>query len=77
MADYGLTAARDPGAAREMRFGWLRDYAALPEDRDGALADFTSRVHGAAKIVGYNKSAYLFLMLRDMLGTRRSTEASG
>lgn len=68
MADYGLTAGSDPDAAREMRFGWLRDYAALPEDRDGALAGFTARVHGAAKIVGYNKSAYLFLMLRDMLG---------
>ncbi|WP_192499334.1 M1 family metallopeptidase [Skermanella pratensis] len=68
MADYGLTAASDPDAAREMRFGWLRDYTALPEDRDGALAGFTARVHGAAKIVGYNKSAYVFLMLRDMLG---------
>ncbi|UEM05278.1 M1 family peptidase [Skermanella rosea] len=68
MADYGLTAERDPDAAREMRFGWLRDYAALPDARDGSLADFTARVHGAAKIVGYNKSAYLFLMLRDMLG---------
>ncbi|EWY39965.1 peptidase M1 [Skermanella stibiiresistens SB22] len=68
MADYGLTAERDPEAAREMRFGWLRDYAALPEERDGSLVDFKARVHGAAKIIGYDKSAYLFLMLRDRLG---------
>ncbi|GEO36040.1 peptidase M1 [Skermanella aerolata] len=68
MADYGLTEERSPEAAREMRLGWLRDVAALPPERDGTLADFKARVHGAAQIVGYNKSAYLFLMLNDLLG---------
>jgi hypothetical protein len=42
--------------------------AALPPERDGTLAGFRARVHGAAQIVGYNKSAYLFLMLNDLLG---------
>jgi hypothetical protein len=68
MADYGLTAERSPDAAREMRLGWLRDFAALPPERDSTLAAFKARVHGAAQIVGYNKSAYLFLMLNDLLG---------
>ena len=68
MADYGLTEERSAEAAREMRLGWLRDVAALPPERDGTLAGFKARVHGAAQIVGYNKSAYLFLMLNDLLG---------
>jgi hypothetical protein len=68
MADYGLTAERSPDAAREMRLGWLRDFAALPPERDSTLAAFKARVHGAAQIVGYNKAAYLFLMLNDLLG---------
>lgn len=68
MADYGLTEERSADAAREMRLGWLRDVAALPPERDGTLAGFKARVHGAAQIVGYNKSAYLFLMLNDLLG---------
>jgi aminopeptidase N len=68
MADYGLTVERGADAAREMRLGWLRDVAALPPERDSTLAGFRVRVHGAAQIVGYNKSAYLFLMLNDLLG---------
>jgi aminopeptidase N len=77
MADYGLTAERSPDAAHEMRLGWLRDFAALPPERDSTLAAFKARVHGAAQIVGYNKSAYLFLMLNDLLGDdafRRGTQ---
>jgi aminopeptidase N len=68
MADYGLTAECDADAGREMRLGWLRDVSALPPERESTLAGFKSRVHGAAQIVGYNKSAYLFLMLNDLLG---------
>ena len=68
MADYGLTVERSADAAREMRLAWLRDVAALPPERDSTLAGFRVRIHGAAQIVGYNKSAYLFLMLNDLLG---------
>jgi len=68
MADYGLTEERGADAAREMRLGWLRDVSALPPERESNLSDFKARIHGAAQIVGYNKSAYLFLMVNDLLG---------
>jgi hypothetical protein len=32
------------------------------------LEKFTTRTHGASKIIGYNKAAMMFLMLRDLLG---------
>ncbi|MEK7843011.1 MAG: M1 family aminopeptidase, partial [Pseudomonadota bacterium] len=35
---------------------------------DAPLTAFTSRTHGASQIVGYNKAAMMFLMLRDLLG---------
>jgi aminopeptidase N len=71
MADYALTAERSADAGREMRLGWLRDYAALPADRDQRLDRFTAKIHDAAQVIGYNKSAFLFLMLEDRLGTER------
>jgi hypothetical protein len=51
-----------------MRLGWLRDFAALAAGQDAPLTSFTSRTHGATQIVGYNKAAMVFLMLRDLLG---------
>ena len=51
-----------------MRRGWLRDFAALSPGQDAPLTTFTSRTHGASQIVGYNKAAMMFLMLRDLLG---------
>ncbi len=68
MADYAYKELESSDAALEMRLDWLRDFAALEPGQDAPLADFTSRTHGASKIVGYNKSAMLFLMLRDELG---------
>ncbi|MBL8487234.1 MAG: M1 family peptidase [Rhodocyclaceae bacterium] len=68
MADYAYKEAESPGAAREMRLSWLRDFAALPETDRQTLAGFRSRTHGAAAAVGYGKSAMLFVMLRDLLG---------
>jgi hypothetical protein len=53
-----------------MRMGWLRDYAAVPPGEDFALKDFTSRRHGIASIIGYNKAAMVFLMLRDRIGSQ-------
>jgi aminopeptidase N len=40
----------------------------LPVAEDRPLAEFTARYHGASQIVGYNKAAMLFLMLRDRIG---------
>jgi len=69
LADYAYKEAESDNAARDMRLGWLRDYAAVPVGEDTALKDFTSRHHGIASIIGYNKAAMVFLMLRDKIGT--------
>ena len=68
MADYAYKEAESAAAAREMRLGWLRDFAALPAGSHEALADFRSRTHGAAAAVGYGKAAMVFVMLRDLIG---------
>lgn len=68
MADYAYKERESPEAAREMRRGWLRDFAALSPGQDAPLSTFTSRTHGATQIVGYNKAAMIFYMLRDLLG---------
>ena len=68
MADYAYQEDRSAEAAQIARLGWLRDLAAVPEVEDKSLATFTARHHGLSSIVGYNKSAMLFLMLRDALG---------
>jgi len=68
MADYAYKERESNEAAREMRLGWLRDFAALQPGQDAPLTAFTSRTHGASKIVGYNKAAMFFFMLRDHLG---------
>ncbi|MCG6876454.1 MAG: M1 family peptidase [Betaproteobacteria bacterium] len=69
MADYAYKEQAGDDAAREMRLGWLRDLAAVPPGHDQPLRAFTARTHGMSQIVGYNKSAMVFLMLRDTLGT--------
>ncbi|MFN4148710.1 MAG: M1 family metallopeptidase [Rhodocyclaceae bacterium] len=68
LADYAFKEEEGEAAAREMRLGWLRDYAAVPPGEDFALKDFTARHHGIASIIGYNKAAMVFLMLRDRIG---------
>jgi hypothetical protein len=68
LADYAYKEEEGEAAAREMRMGWLRDYAAVPPCEDFALKDFTSRHHGIASIIGYDKAAMVFLMLRDKIG---------
>ena len=68
MADYAYREREGAEAAREMRLAWLRDLAALPPAQDAPLAAFTARTHGASQIVGYNKAAMVFLMLRDRIG---------
>jgi hypothetical protein len=68
MADYAYKERIGPEATREMRLGWLRDFSALSPGQDSALEKFTTRTHGASQIVGYNKAAMMFLMLRDLIG---------
>ncbi|MCV2216473.1 M1 family metallopeptidase [Thauera sp. Sel9] len=68
MADYAYKEEQSAAAAREMRLGWLRDFAALPADAHQPLAEFRSRTHGAAAAVGYGKAAMVFVMLRDLIG---------
>lgn len=68
MADFHYKEREGPGAARDMRTGWLRDLAAVPRGQDAPLAEFTSRSHGTSQIVGYHKAAMLFFMLRDAIG---------
>ncbi len=68
MADYAYKGRESAAAATEMRLQWLRDFAALAPGQDAPLRAFTSRTHGASQIVGYNKTAMVFLMLRDAIG---------
>lgn len=68
MADYAYKEDESPAAAREMRLGWLRDFAALPRDAQPTLRDFRARTHGTEAAIGYGKAAMLFVMLRDTIG---------
>jgi len=68
MADYAYKEEISAAAAREMRLGWLRDLAALPEGAAQPLTEFRSRAHGADAATGYGKAAMLFVMLRDLIG---------
>ncbi len=68
MADYAYRERESPAAARAARLAWLRDYAAMASGDDAPLIRFTSRTHGASQIIGYNKAAMLFFMLRDAIG---------
>jgi len=68
MADYALAEGEGAERAQEMRLAWLRDFAALPAERDVAVTAFTSKRHDASQVVGYDKVAFIFHMLRAELG---------
>jgi len=68
MADYAYREDQGQAASREMRLQWLRDLAAVAPAHETALAAFTARQHGISSVIGYGKSAMVFLMLRDELG---------
>jgi aminopeptidase N len=70
MADYAYKEEISEDAAREMRLGWLRDFAALPPGAAKPLIEFRSRAHGADAATGYGKAAMLFVMLRDLIGAQ-------
>ncbi len=71
LADHALAVDDSAEAARELRLGWLRDYAALPPARDQPAATFVAKGHAADQVVGYNKTAMLFHMLALRLGPER------
>lgn len=68
LADYAYREDAGAEAAKLMREGWLRDYAAVPAEQDRPLRSFVSRRHGADQAIGYNKTAFVFFMLRDEIG---------
>lgn len=73
LADYAYKEDQSEEAAREMRLGWLRNLAAVPASEDTPLAAFTARHHGISSIIGYDKAAMVFLMLRDEIGAEDFT----
>ncbi|HWQ95520.1 MAG TPA: M1 family aminopeptidase [Gammaproteobacteria bacterium] len=75
MADYAYKEQEGPDDARAMRLQWLRDFASIPPGQDQPLHQFTSRSHNTSEIVGYHKSAYIFLMLRDWIGKQAFDQA--
>ena len=68
MADHRLAEEMGPKSAEEMRLGWLRDFAALPDERDMPVTRFVSKRHDAAQVIGYGKTAYIFHMLKQEIG---------
>lgn len=70
MADYAYKEDESAVAASEMRQAWLRDAAAFSGQPAGSLRDFRSRANAVGALVGYGKSAMLFVMLRDRLGPK-------
>jgi hypothetical protein len=70
MADYALAEESGDVAAREMRRRWIADFATLPAEQARPVKDFVARDHAASQVIGYNKGAMLFLMLRDEIGSQ-------
>jgi aminopeptidase N len=68
MADYALAEDKGADAAREMRLGWLRDFSALPRERDIPVTQFYGKRHDASQVIGYGKIASIFYMLRANVG---------
>ena len=68
MADYTYAEQRSFADARSMRINWLRDYTALPPARDKAVSTFISSGHDRQQVIGYNKVAYIFHMLKSEVG---------
>jgi len=68
LADYGLAEEAGETAAHNMRLAWLRDISALRDNDDTALSAFVQRHHDAAQVVGYDKVAMVFHMLRRKIG---------
>ena len=68
LADYAFREEEGDAQARAMRIAWLRDFAAVRPEHDRPLTAFVARRHGADQVVGYNKTAFVFFMLRELIG---------
>ncbi len=68
MADYAYREDESVEAARRMRHGWLRDYAALSAGSERPLSAFRARHHSASAAIGYGKAAMMFYALRARIG---------
>lgn len=68
MADHAVAELERPAAAAAIRLDWLRDFAALPPDREMGLRACRSRRHDAQQVICYGKAAMLFHMLRREIG---------
>lgn len=68
MADYMSAEAASEDKAHAMRLSWLRDYAALPTELDKPVTTFVSKHGQSSQVLGYNKVAFIFHMLRRQVG---------
>lgn len=68
MADYALAEDASDQAAREMRLAWLQNFAALPAALDLPVVRFAGKRKDASQVVGYDKVAFIFHMLKRELG---------
>lgn len=68
LADYAYKEDQGSAQAQAMRLAWLRDFAAVRPEQDRPLVEFVSRTHGADQAVGYHKTAFVFFMLRALIG---------
>ena len=68
-ADYRAAAERSSAAARTLRRQWLADYASYHDGADEQpLRSFQAPVNRTSRSLGYNKGAFLWIMLRDRIG---------
>ena len=69
VADYLFKEMKSEKAAQDERLQWLRNFATLvPPDDDFALDQFQSRFNPVTKSIGYDKSAMVFHMIRQLIG---------
>lgn len=68
LADHAQSARLNQDGGKAKRLEWLRNYAALPSTRDRPVTAFRSKTHDASQVVGYDKVAYIFHMLKVRLG---------
>ncbi|MGD8369351.1 MAG: M1 family aminopeptidase [Desulfobacterales bacterium] len=69
VADYLYQERESPEAGEAVRRQWLRNYAILVDEQsDFPLSEFVGRTDRVTKVVGYDKSAMVFHMLRQILG---------
>jgi len=74
-ADLAQSAIKNGDKGRSKRLEWLRNYAALPRNQDLAVDQFKSKSHDAQQVVGYEKTAFIFHMLKARLGQAAFTSA--